>query len=210
MNPEMLSMVEWIKGGSFTTLSAAVAPLIASCKLQMRLSGGADCYKNYGMSLATIPGLLGRELRQAFYRNTLRRCGRGLKLGFGSYFVSPETEVGENLLVGSYCILGPCTIGNDVIMASHISILDGVHQHGTGDLSTPIIDQAGVSERVSIGDHVWIGEGARVAASVGRHTIVGVGSVVMRPVKNEVVVLGNPARVVGNRADPISKPRAAG
>lgn len=209
MNPEMQSLREWIKNGTFVTLSGAVAPLLASCRLQMRLQGGTDCYKNYGMMLATLPGLVGRELRQAFYRNTLRRCGRNLKLGFGSYFVSPETEVGDNLLVGSYCIIGPVTIGHDVIMASHISILDGVHQHGTGDLGTPIIDQPGASEPVLIGDHVWIGEGARVAASVGRHSIVGVGAVVTRPVKNEVVVLGNPARVVGNRSDPMTKARTA-
>jgi acetyltransferase-like isoleucine patch superfamily enzyme len=205
MNSEMLSLREWIKGGLFATLSGVVSPLVASCQLQMRLEGGNDGYKNYGMMLATIPGLLGRELRQAFYRATLRRCGRNLKLGFGSYFVSPETEVGENFLVGSYCIIGPCTIGNDVITASQISILDGVHQHGTSELGTPIIDQPGTSEHVEIGDHVWIGEGARVAASIGRHSIVGVGSVVMRPVRSAVVVLGNPARVVGNRGEPMSK-----
>lgn len=197
------------KEGAYVALTAALAPLLGTARLHMALSAD-DPYERYAMALSLLPGALGWEVRRAFYRNTLRRCGRNLKLGFGSYFVSPETEVGENLHTGSYCVIGPVTIGDDVAMASHISILDGLHQHGFTDMERPILDQPGASEHVSIGSHTWIGEGARVAASVGEKSIVGVGAVVTRPVKPGAMVLGNPARVIGHRNRPLVRGGAGG
>lgn len=200
--------LERIKGvakeGTFLAISTALSPVIGACKLHMQVSED-DPYERYSMLLSLVPGVIGREIRRAFYRNTLSRCGKNLKVGFGSYFVSPQTEVGENLITGSYCVIGPCTIGDDVAMASHISVLDGLHQHGFSDLERPIVDQPGLSKPVTIGSHTWIGEGARVAASVGDKSIVGVGAVVTRPVKEAVIVLGNPARVIGHRDKPLKR-----
>lgn len=192
------------KQASLTGFSAALSPFIGACKLHMQVSDD-DPFESYAMRLALIPGVLGREMRRAFYKTMLRRCGESLKVGFGSYFVSPDTEVGDHLTTGSYCVIGPCIIGDHVAMASHISVLDGVRQHGYGDMDKPIVQQVGESQVVRIGDHTWIGEGARVAASVGEKAIVGVGAVVTRPVKDGVMVLGNPARVIGHRDKPLKR-----
>lgn len=192
------------KQASLAGFSAALSPLIGACKLHMRISTD-NPFERYSMGLSLFPGVLGRELRRAFYKQTLRRCGENLKVGFGSYFVSPETEVGDNLTTGSYCVIGPCSIGDDVAMASHISVLDGVRQHGYVDMDLPVVDQPGESRTVNIGARSWIGEGARVAASVGEKSIVGVGAVVTRPVQSAVMVLGNPARVIGRRDRPLKR-----
>jgi virginiamycin A acetyltransferase len=204
MNPEMMSVRELVKTASGRLFGALVAPLVGVCKLHQRVGAGFRFY-HYGGLLAPIPGLFGREVRQAFYRKTLRRCGRELKVGYGSYFASPDAEVGDNLTTGSYCIIGPCTIGDDVMMASHISIIDGLRQHGYSDLDAPMTEQPGESAHVEIGSRCWIGEGARVAASVGDKAIVGLGAVVTRPVQPGAMVMGNPARVIGHRAQPLSK-----
>lgn len=198
-----MSLGEVLKKASFLACSAVVSPVIAAYRLQKTVSD-YDPYLNYGMLMSVVPGTLGRELRKAFYRNTLRRCGPNLRVGFGSYFVSPDTDVGDKVTTGSYTIIGPCTIGDDVLMASHISVLDGLHQHGFDDLNTRMVDQQGRSDQVSIGSNTWIGEGARVAASVGDKSIVGIGAVVTRPVKEGVMVLGNPARVIGHRNKPLT------
>jgi maltose O-acetyltransferase len=207
MNPEMMSIREMCKAAVGGMMGLMVKPLVVVSRLHRRLDPGFRFY-SYGALLAPIPGFLGRELRGAFYRRTLRRCGHSLKLGYGSYFASPDTEVGDNLTTGSYCVIGPCTIGCDVMLASHISVIDGLHQHGYADLDAPMTEQLGESLHVEIGDKCWIGEGARVAASVGAKAIVGLGAVVTRPVQPGVMVMGNPARVIGHRSQPLSRPLA--
>lgn len=203
MNPEMMSIKEVLRLFSKRSCTTFLSPLIATARVHQKLSK-KYCFFHYGQLLSLIPGMIGWEIRQAFYQATLRTCGPNLKMEFGSYFVSPETEVGENVVIGAYCVIGRCTIGNDVLLASHVSILDGLYQHSFANLDIPIVDQPRYSEHVSIGDHTWIGEGARVAASIGNKSIVGVGSVVTRPIQPEVIVLGNPARVVGHRANPLN------
>ena len=49
-----------------------------------------------------------------------------------------------------------------------------------------------------IREYAWIGAGATIlpGVCVGRHTVVGAGSVVTRDVPDYAVVVGNPARVV--------------
>jgi hypothetical protein len=51
---------------------------------------------------------------------------------------------------------------------------------------------------VSIGDHVWVGAGVTVlGATIGDGSVVGAGSVVVSAVPSNVLVAGNPARVIG-------------
>lgn len=51
---------------------------------------------------------------------------------------------------------------------------------------------------VRIGDNVWIGMGAIIlkGVTIGENSVVGAGAVVSRDVPPDVVVAGNPARVV--------------
>ncbi|MGF7104101.1 maltose O-acetyltransferase [Limosilactobacillus caviae] len=56
----------------------------------------------------------------------------------------------------------------------------------------------GQSEDINIGDDVWIGGGAVICPGVtlGNNVIVGAGSVVTKSFGNNVVIAGNPARVI--------------
>lgn len=69
--------------------------------------------------------------------------------------------------------------------------LDAVERRGK-ETARPIV----------IGDDVWIGGGAIVLAgvTVGDRSVIGAGSVVTRDVPSDVVVVGNPARVVKSLA----------
>ena len=51
---------------------------------------------------------------------------------------------------------------------------------------------------IVIGDDVWIGGGAIVLAGVtiGDRSVIGAGSVVTKDVPSDVVVVGNPAKIV--------------
>jgi len=60
-----------------------------------------------------------------------------------------------------------------------------------------------VRGRIVIGDDAWIGTGVIVLPNVtiGRAAIVGAGAVVTRDVPEEAVVVGVPARVVGESSN---------
>ena len=91
---------------------------------------------------------------------------------------------------------------DDVLIASHVSIMNGCRQHGTDRLDIPVREQAGIYEPVTIGCDSWIGERATVAANIGRHCIIGAGALVLSPVPDYSIAVGVPARVIRDRRQP--------
>jgi len=82
------------------------------------------------------------------------------------------------------------TIGNDVALANEAYVMD-TSSHG-------IEGRPPKAAAVSIGDGTWVGARAIVlpGVTIGRRVVVGAGAVVTRDVPDEVMVAGNPARVV--------------
>lgn len=52
---------------------------------------------------------------------------------------------------------------------------------------------------ITIGDHVWIGAGARIMpkVSIGNNAIVGAGAIVTRSFPDNAIIAGNPAKQIG-------------
>jgi len=75
---------------------------------------------------------MGSYLRVAYYCMTLKRCTSKGYIGFGSFFAHPEAELGVGYYIGAYTIIGMAKIGDHATIASHVSILSGKNQHGTG------------------------------------------------------------------------------
>ena len=134
----------------------------------------------------------------------LSRCESGCVLSFGTTLSHPNAEFGRNVYVGNYCSLGDVTLKDDVLIASHVSIINGGRQHGIDRLDLPIREQPGVWPRVTIGRDAWIGERAVVLADVGDHCVIGAGSVVTSPIPDRAVALGCPAKIVRYRGAPES------
>ncbi len=130
---------------------------------------------------------------------------RPFRLGAGSTiedFATVNNGVGAVLIgdrtrIGIGCVLiGPVTIGSDVMLAQNI-VCSGLN-HGYTDINTPIADQPVSTAEIVIEDEVWIGANAVITAGVrvGKHSVVGGGSVVTRDVPPYCVVGGNPARIL--------------
>jgi acetyltransferase-like isoleucine patch superfamily enzyme len=174
----------------------AVSP-VAVCYLIGRSVLGTDkAFSGWSQAFALVPGLSGVYLRRAFYRVVLSRCEYGCCISFGTVISHSTAEIGRNVYVGVYGCLGDVTLDEDVLLGSHVSVINGKAQHGIDRIDLPIREQPGVWPRVTIGRDSWIGDRAVVLADVGRHCVIGAGSVVTRPIPDYAIAVGNPARVI--------------
>ena len=173
-----------------------VVPAYVFYQLGCAVLGPNHAFPGWSQALSLIPGLLGIYLRRAFYRLVLPRCARDCSLGFGTVFSHPTAEIGRSVYVGVYCCLGNITLEDDVLLGSHISIMNGGAQHGIARLDIPIREQPGVWPRITIGKDSWIGDRAVVLANVGKHCVIGAGSVVTKAIPDYAIAVGSPARVI--------------
>jgi maltose O-acetyltransferase len=128
------------------------------------------------------------------------KVGKFVRLNGTKIFVGSRGNPGDGLLtIGDRTVIAqtklnviaPLTIGADClvaassVMTTNFHQLDGVYGF---KLDAP----------VTIGDHVWICEGAIVlpGANIGSDTVIGAGAVVSGHVPNNVLVAVSPARVV--------------
>ena len=151
-------------------------------------------YTFFAHAYATVPGGIGDYLRTAYYHMTLREFAMSSRVSFGSFFAHPEARIGSRVYIGSYCIIGRVSIGDGTLFASGVQVLSGQHQHTRDSSGTSF--QGGEFVQVTIGADSWIGAAATVMADVGSRTTVGAGSVVTRPIPDDCVAVGNPARVI--------------
>ena len=141
----------------------------------------------------------GIYLRRAFYRLVLPACGENICICFGTVFSHPTARIGNRVYIGVGCMIGDVTLEDDVLIGSHVSIINGRRQHGIGQLDVPVREQLGEYPRIIVGRDSWIGDRAVVAADIGRQAIVGTAAVVINQVDDLAIVAGNPARVRGFR-----------
>ena len=111
--------------------------------------------------------------------------------GVGDVFIGDRTRIGlGNVLIG------PVKVGNDVMFAQNI-VLSGLN-HGYEDISLPPSRQKVSTNPIVVEDEVWIGANAVVTAGVtlGKHSVVAAGSVVVKDVPPYSVVVGNPGKIL--------------
>lgn len=112
-------------------------------------------------------------------RLSLTRPGASVRIGARTYFNrNVEINCSTSVEVGS-----DCAIAWDVlIMDNDAHSVNGVYGRAP----------------IRVGDHVWIGQGARIlkGVTIGDGAIVGTGSIVTRDVPPRALVVGSPARVI--------------
>ena len=108
-----------------------------------------------------------------------------------------DVLIGDRTIIGmSNVIIGPVTIGNDVMFAQNI-VVSGLN-HGYEDVTIPPSQQKTNTKPIVIGDNVWVGANCVITAGItlGKHVIIGGGSVVTKDVPDYSVAVGNPAKVI--------------
>jgi len=128
-----------------------------------------------------------------------------LKSAGDRFFVEPTFyfSYGVNLTIGNHfyanhdvmlCDEGKITIGNDVKFGPKVGLYTPQHPLDPAIRRT----EAETTAPITIGNDVWVGGGATILPGVtlGNNVIVGAGSVVTHSFPDNVIVVGNPARVL--------------
>jgi len=108
------------------------------------------------------------------------------------------TSIWELIVI--FLLIGKLTIGNNVTLASRVTIID--HSHGKldeTDIDVPVMERALISKGpIYIADNVWIGEGAVILGgiSIGKNSVIAANAVVTRDIPSNTVAAGVPARPI--------------
>jgi hypothetical protein len=111
--------------------------------------------------------------------------GKNVGINYGSWInARGGVRIGDNSILGPYCIIHSAN-------------------HRLEDPEMVIQLQGFTEAPVAIGDNVWMG--ARVTllpgTSIGNNAVVGAGAVVTHDIPPNVVVAGNPAKIIRSRSD---------
>jgi acetyltransferase-like isoleucine patch superfamily enzyme len=108
-----------------------------------------------------------------------------------------DVIIGDNTLIGmGNTLIGPITIGNNVIFAQNI--VASALNHEYRDPNSPINQQPIITRQIIIEDDCWIAANAVITAGVriGKHSIIAAGAVVTKDIPSYCVAVGNPATVL--------------
>lgn len=193
-------MKQLIKSCVYWLSILLVSPIIILAYVTRLISGADQATTTCSQLMSLIPGQSGNYLRKACYRFVINHCSESSLVSFGTLFSHQDTDINAGVYIGPQSNIGKCSIEENCLLGSGVHILSGKKQHAFDDLATPIKDQGGHFEKITIGRDSWIGNGAIVMANIGKHSIVAAGSVVVETVPDYSIVAGNPAKVIKSRA----------
>lgn len=157
----------------------------------------------WGWNLA-VRHLPSRRLRRYWLQRTLGALGDHAFVALNVTLMKPgNLWLGARSVVNSDCILdgreAPIRIGEDTDIGTHSHLWTLEHdprdpQHGTR------------SAPVTIEDHVWIASRVTIlpGVTIERGAVVAAGAVVTKDVPSKAIVAGVPAKVIGQRVNPLS------
>lgn len=160
--------------------------------------------KNFD-AIGTMPHVLGAKSVQVH--------GANIKAGDHLHIISSKehpvkitTWSGKNLngkiSIGHYCLISP---GTNIVSAQSIIIADNCMI--AADCYITDCDWHGIYNRIrpfrcsaptQLHENVWLGHGVKVGkgVTIGENSVVAAGSVVVKDVPANVIVGGNPAKVI--------------
>lgn len=106
-------------------------------------------------------------------------------------------EVGNNFFANYNCVIldvAKVTIGENVMFAPNVSIYTAGHPIHPESRNSGY--EYGIP--VTIGNNVWVGGNVVInpGITIGNNVVIGAGSVVTKDIPDNVIVVGNPCRII--------------
>lgn len=138
------------------------------------------------------------ELRSQLLKETFGRTGKKIYMEpVINFDYGYNIFVGENFYANFNCTfldVSTIEIGDNCMFAPNVQLYTATHP------LHPVKRNSGLeyAKPIKIGDNVWLGGGVIVTPGVtlGNNVVVGAGSVVTKSFPDNVVITGNPARII--------------
>lgn len=157
--------------------------------------------------LEVVPGSTGESLRNSLYGY---RCGEDVRILRGvtiyhpnKFFIDSNSGISSGTQIDA---AGGVTIGKEVLVGPNCIIWSQNHRFDSNCLSIRL--QGYDYKPVVIEDDVWVAASCVILPGVtlGRGCVIAAGSVVTKSVPPEAIVVGAPAKIIGNRGGSLNKP----
>lgn len=113
--------------------------------------------------------------------------------------IDPSSYVHPTAQIGRGCVIYPgCFIGLQAVIGDRVFMLSGCIVNHDDKVEDRVVFASGVSlaGSVHVEEGVYLGQASTVRQflRIGKNSLVGMGTVVVRDVPPKIVVVGNPAR----------------
>lgn len=146
------------------------------------------------------PFHIGILIRYILLKNICKKMGDNVIVYESVVFDAPEMmEFGSNVSINQFCYLaGEISIGDNVSIA-HTTAFHSFN-HTWDDKNLSIRENPLYTKRILIEDDVWFGCNCVVLSgvTVGKRVVIAAGSIVNKSVDNNVIIAGNPAKIIKN------------
>jgi maltose O-acetyltransferase len=154
--------------------------------------------KSLAKRIYNLPELIKIILRKNIYKLNGATIGNLTIIGkFSSTGNFKKLSIGSRTSLGTgmyFSLYDKITIGNRVVINDGVLLLTG--SHDTADSSWKTFGKP-----IIIEDYAWIARKAIIlpGVKIGKGAVVGAAAVVSRDVPDFAIVVGNPAKIVGQR-----------
>lgn len=159
---------------------------------------GKRWFKVWAKRVFNLPELLNITFRRLRYKFKGATVGKLVAFGrIDLHGSAKRLTVGERSFIGSNVNLAlheQIVIGNRVVINNNVQLLTG--SHDTQDSAWQMIAMP-----IVIKDYAWVAYNAIIlpGVTIGKGAVVGAGAVVSRDVPDYAVVVGSPAKIMGQR-----------
>lgn len=144
---------------------------------------------------------IGLYYRRFLVRNIITNCGKNINIERFAKF-NKNISIGDYSGIGKNCSVAPYTsIGNNVMMGPEVIMYS--RNHNIDRIDIPMSKQGFKDfEPIKIGNDVWIGRRVIIlpGVNIGKGSVIGAAAVIAKDVPPYSIVVGNPGKVIRNRA----------